>query len=332
MTVKNPLPLWYKPILSKEERDSPMLLCRKPELPKHFSRKRIKELATPKKDHLDTMSKPPNKIRWGNQEPLWKVKISSNDPNERISNLAQPKKNFKKLQPLPQFEFSCGRSSPIRATKKLEPATDRLIELARSKNNNLKIGVSDKYQFSCGRSSPIWKVSSAAQYAISSDRIENLAKPKVYHKNFLPDRPIKTVFNKSAGQSTAAPNERLEALARAKDHSNNHYFIDARRPEESIIKVKKGALLFEASDRLKELSAPVGFSNDFEHPNLDFWKVKRGALKAQASDRFNELAKHVTRQSMDSVQYDQNAFTVSVAAKKARCSDRLASLAHPIQR
>lgn len=124
----------------------------------------------------------------------------------------------------------------------------------------------------------------------------------------------------------------MEALAKAKDHSNNHYFIDARRPEESIIKVKKGALLFEASDRLKELAAPVGFSNDFEHPNLDFWKVKRGALKAQASDRFNELAKHVTRQSMDSVQYDQNAFTVSVAAKKARCSDRLATLAQPIQR
>ena len=80
----------------------------------------------------------------------------------------------------------------------------------------------------------------AAQYAVSSDRIENLAKPKEYHKNFLPDRPIKTVFNKSAGQSAAAPNERLEALAKAKDHSNNHYFIDARRPEESIIKVKKG--------------------------------------------------------------------------------------------
>ena len=48
MKAKNPLPVWYKPILSKEERDSPMLLCRKPELPKHFSRKRIKELATPK--------------------------------------------------------------------------------------------------------------------------------------------------------------------------------------------------------------------------------------------------------------------------------------------
>ena len=207
------------------------------------------------------MSKPPNKIRWGNQEPLWKVKISSNDPNERISNLAQPKKNFKKLQPLPQFEFSCGRSSPIRATKTLKPATDRLIELARSKNNNLKISVHDKYQFSCGRSSPIWKVNpvshkryephitdwqsvlkliQAAQYAVPSARIDQLAKAKEYHKNFLPDRPIRTVYKKSADQSAAPPNERLEALAKAKDHSNNHYFIDARRPEESIIKVKKG--------------------------------------------------------------------------------------------
>ena len=131
------------------------------------------------------MSKPPNKIRWGNQEPLWKVKISSNDPNERISNLAQPKKNFKKLQPLPQFEFSCGRSSPIRATKKLLPATDRLIELARSKNNNSKIDVTDKYQFSCGRSSPIWKVSSVSS--------------KIYSKNilnikFILGSPIRSIF------------------------------------------------------------------------------------------------------------------------------------------
>lgn len=135
------------------------------------------------KDHLDTMSKPPNKIRWGNQEPLWKVKISSNDPNERISNLAQPKKNFKKLQPLPQFEFSCGRSSPIRATKKLKPATDRLIELARSKNNNLKIGVMDKYQFSCGRSSPIWKVSSVS-----------VKKPCILKSNVILGCPICSIF------------------------------------------------------------------------------------------------------------------------------------------
>ena len=34
----------------------------------------------------------------------------------------------------------------------------------------------------------------------------------------------------------------------------------------------------------------------------------------------------------DSVQYDQNAFTVSEAAKKAKCSERVASLAQHVRR
>ena len=46
--TKTPLPVWYKPILSKEERATPMLLCRKPEPLKSFSRKRVQQLATPK--------------------------------------------------------------------------------------------------------------------------------------------------------------------------------------------------------------------------------------------------------------------------------------------
>ena len=96
--------------------------------------------------------------------------------------------------------------------------------------------------------------------------------------------------------------------------------------------MNSGALVYETPNRLKELAQPVGFSKDFEVPNLQFWKVKKAALKAKCGDRFNELAKHVTRQSMDSVQYDQNAFTVSAVAKKAKCSDRLKILAMPIQR
>ena len=59
-----------------------------------------------------------------------------------------------------------------------------------------------------------------------------------------------------------------------------------------------GALSYEAPQRLSELANPIGFSKDFEMPNLEFWQVKRSALRATASDRFNELAKHVTRQSM----------------------------------
>ena len=68
MKAKNPLPVWYKPILSKEERDSPMLLCRKPELPKHFSRKRIKELATPK---VNQKYKFILELKYGFRKTIW---------------------------------------------------------------------------------------------------------------------------------------------------------------------------------------------------------------------------------------------------------------------
>ena len=44
-------PIWhkpFKPILPKEERETPMLICRKPKTITSFDRKRMKELATPK--------------------------------------------------------------------------------------------------------------------------------------------------------------------------------------------------------------------------------------------------------------------------------------------
>jgi len=332
--TNNPLPVWYKPILSKEERETPMLLCRRPEPPISFSKKRIQELATPKKNHLDELTRPPAKIKWGNQEPLWKVKASNKEHSQRTEKLAEPKKNFasKKVQPMAQYEFSCGRGSPLYSTNfkgKLKEPSQRIIELAKNKTP-YNINLHDQFRFSCGRSSPVWKVSKAAQVAVPTARINILSQAKQFHQNYVPDRPIRTTVAKSA--TLAAMTERLETLAKPKDHSNNHYFIDSRKPEEAITKVQKGALNFEASDRLKELSSPVGFSKDFEVPNLTFWKVSRAALKAQCSDRFNELAKHVSRPSMDSVQYDQNTFTVSEAAKKARCTERIASLSHPIKR
>ena len=96
-------------------------------------------------------------------------------------------------------------------------------------------------------------------------------------------------MSKSAARANIT--DRLEELARPKEHCNDHYFIDSRKPEESITKVKKSALGYEASDRLRELSNPIGFSKDFEMPNLEFWRVKRSALHAKCSDRFDELAK-----------------------------------------
>lgn len=334
--TKNPLPVWYKPILSKEERATPMLLCRKPEPLKSFSRKRVQQLATPKKNHMCDQTRPPAFIRWGNQEPLWKVTEaakSGSNGDSTFDKLAQPKKDFaSKKTHLAQYEFSCGRGSPIRTTKKLgklkEPS-QRVIELAKNKTP-YNINIHDQFRFSCGRSSPVWKVTQAARHAVSSPRIDILSRPKQFHVQFIGDRPVRTIV--SRGAATAMTTERLESLSRPKDHCNAHYFVDSRKPEESITKVKKAALAYEASDRLRELSNPIGFSKDFEMPNLEFWRVKRSAMNAKSSDRFDELAKHVTRQSMDSVQYDQNAFTVSEAAKKARCTERVASLAQHVRR
>ena len=115
------------------------------------------------KDHLDLLTKPPQKITWGNQEPLWKVKQTSNDQiSECFERLALPKKNHASAQrvPIPHFEFSCGRSSPIRECRAPDKATcsKRLTELSKHRNRSGDIN-HQTFEFSCGRTSPIWKVS-----------------------------------------------------------------------------------------------------------------------------------------------------------------------------
>ena len=82
-----------------------------------------------------------------------------------------------------------------------------------------------------------------------------LSRPKQFHAQFQRDRPVRTIVSKSAARANIT--DRLETLARAKDHCNDHYFIDSRKPEESITKVKKGALGYEASDRPRESICPI---------------------------------------------------------------------------
>ena len=67
-------------------------------------------------------TRPPAFIRWGNQEPLWKVSeaAKSGSNTATFDKLAQHKKDFaSKKTHLAQYEFSCGRGSPIRTTMKL---------------------------------------------------------------------------------------------------------------------------------------------------------------------------------------------------------------------
>lgn len=49
-------------------------------------------------------------------------------------------------------------------------------------------------------------------------------------------------------------------------------------------------------------------------------------------NRMEELAKPIVRDTMDHVQFDPSAFSVSEAAKKAKASARIEELAQPITR
>ena len=69
-----------------------------------------------------------------------------------------------------------------------------------------------------------------------------LSRPKQFHAQFQGDRPVRTIVSKSAARANIT--DRLETLARPKEHCNDHYFIDSRKPEESITKVKKGLNYF----------------------------------------------------------------------------------------
>jgi len=308
-----------KPILTDEECKTPMLLCRVPSIPKQYSRERLNQLATPKKDHLDELSRPLENVKWGNQEPLKKIRYSNSLPSARLIKLAQPKKNFARpeLQPIPQYRFSCGRGSEIETTKlqkrnqRAKSPTARLVELAKSIQRP-----------HIGKVDPIRRISEATKHAVPSDRIEELAKPNKISDDFSIDRPLVQRVSKSATQVLCS--DRVLELAKPNPKKIRN---------QPIIKtVTKGALQYQPSDRIKELAKPASGRQNYEIPRHEFWLVKKAAIKGQTPPVSPHLTIKAKRESMELAQFDPNAFIVSEAAKKAKCSRRIEELAQPIQR
>lgn len=62
------------------------------------------------------------------------------------------------------------------------------------------------------------------------------------------------------------------------------------------------------------------------------WRVPRSALKTIATERLKELAAPIVRDTMDHVQFNPLAFTVKESALKGRISARINDLAVPIIR
>jgi len=301
---------------------TPMLLCRVPSIPQQYSRKRLNQLATPKKDHLDELSRPLKNVKWGNQEPLRKIKYSNSLPSARLVKLSQPKRNFSRpeMVPTPQYEFSCGRGSEIETTIKLQnrnrraaSPSARLLELAKSIQRP-----------HIGKVDPITRISEATKHAVPSDRIEELAKPNKISSCFSMDRPLVQRISKSATQVECS--DRVLELAKPNPKK-------CRNPNQPIIKtVTKGALQYKPSDRIKELAKTANGRQNYDVPRHEFWVVKQAAINGETPPVSPHLTIKAKRETMEGAQFDPNAFTVSEAAKKAKCSRRIEELAQPIDR
>ena len=84
--------------------------------------------------------------------------------------------------------------------------------------------------------------------------------------------------------------------------------------------------------RLQELSRCKHMADGYKPARDVVWDVPRSAQRAVPSNRIGELAAPIVRQTMDTVQFDPNAFLVKETALKGRCSRRVEELAQPVQR
>ncbi|XP_075785325.1 sperm microtubule associated protein 2-like isoform X2 [Pelodiscus sinensis] len=141
----------------------------------------IRELARPKKPKAawENYSSP---LEWGNQETIWPLSPSALTarPTPRIMSLAKPKQNVDgNLQRRRLYLYSCGRVSEI---WQCPPR----VNVALPSPRTLKLAEPKKYQAAYfqrrPRSSPEWLVSTAALTCEASQRVLELAHPKLKHK------------------------------------------------------------------------------------------------------------------------------------------------------
>lgn len=96
--------------------------------------------------------------------------------------------------------------------------------------------------------------------------------------------------------------------------------------------VSRAAKQASPSDRVGELSKSKKLAEGYAPCRSVLWRVSTGARNAVASTRMEELAKPIIRETMDHVQFNPDAFSVSETARKYRPTPRVEELAKPLQR
>ncbi|XP_074656511.1 sperm microtubule associated protein 2-like isoform X2 [Tubulanus polymorphus] len=178
------------------------------------------------------------------------------------------------------------------------------------------------------RPSPIWPVSGAAKKASASAHVENLARHKPVHRQYMYDRPVQTFIPESAKKVEATP--RIEALARAKTY-HPLPILDLREWDWSDWneRVPKKALSAHCSGRIEDLARAKTLHRDFSANRPIQWDVAPSAQKAQASARITALALAKARVSLND-EYDP--YKVPLGAKHCQATPRVQELAVPLPR
>lgn len=123
----------------------------------------------------------------------------------------------------------------------------------------------------------------------------------------------------------AATSARTERLARPKTRQDGLI-------RESTWRVSSASRRTVASARVQELSKPRQTVEGYLPSKETEWPIGKNTLRAITSERIHNLSKPIIRETMDHVQFNPDAFTVSETARKANASQRVVELAQPISR
>nr|XP_048302300.1 testicular haploid expressed gene protein-like isoform X2 [Myodes glareolus] len=242
-----------------------------------FSRKRIEDLAKPKKQ-WGTPDRAQYYYSCGRESVIWEIPPPAlfTRPSKRIQKLAKPNR----------FKMQCLLNSDDLAPEALHFAdpSPRILQLSIAK------GTDPNY---VPPKSTETKISYSTLSAVASPRIVDLANPRIKieglcyerEKSELPIRPV------TPAALLAKPTDRTIKLAKSKPVHEDYLPVrDARWP------VSYAAAHSQVSDRVQELAnPPTRASVHVVYYDPDVFKVKPSALRAQCSPRVKELAEPIVR-------------------------------------
>lgn len=166
-------------------------------------------------------------------------------------------------------------------------------------------------------------MSEAAKTVEERERSMRLAQAKKCHPHYQPEREVPWIVSEPAKRAVSSA--RVEQLARPKTRQDGLI----REPTWRVSSASKRTV---ASARVQELAKPKQTVEGYLPSRETEWPVSKSTLRAMASERTQDLSKPIIRETMDHVQFNPDAFTVSETARKANASQRIVELAQPISR